>query len=158
MRRDATIDGKQVICRNASMLGYSSVKLRVGMVFTVSDEYGGDGSAFRMIGRIAYAPALRGDAGPIRNWILALVLSNDGTFCYERWINPEHVTSTHPVPSRMAEFFFAPKLPYDVATLRRLEEYGTLSDQFVQGAAHHVAAWRAGVSPAVYRAPDNAPD
>lgn len=151
MRTDAKIDGRQVICPNASMIGYSSVKLRVGMVFTYQDEHGNHTG--RMIGRVAYAPALAGDAAPVRNHILALVLADDCTFCYERWIDPKDVTRTAPVPSAMAAFFFSPTLPYDVHMLRRLNEYGTLSDQFVGNAAHHVAAWQAGISPAVYSAP-----
>lgn len=141
MRTDCEIDGRMVICPNASMIGYSSVKLRVGMVFVFNDGNGDRGTA-RMLGRVHYAPAICDDKHPVRNYILAMVLSKCGSYAYERWINPLDVIETHPVPTKMAAFFFQPKLPYDAQTMRKLMDYGTMQDQFIDKAEHHVQAWK----------------
>lgn len=149
MRTDTTIDSRQVICRNASTIGYSSVKLRVGMFFVYSEDGDGDRRRLgRMIGRVS-APAIgEGEnySPRIEGYILALVLSDNGAHCYERWIDPNNVIETRDAEgmAEFAAFFFAERLPYDAATLRRLNEYGTLQASYIANAPKHVAAWGAG--------------
>lgn len=142
MRTDCALDGRQVLCRNASTIGYSSVFLRVGMPFTFRD--GEETRTARMLARVKYAPQLAHNEKPIKNWILAMVLSPMGTHCYERWVNPDDVTQTHPeAPTKLAAFFFAPKLPYDVHTMRRLMAHGTIADSYIDNAPERVADWQA---------------
>lgn len=96
MRTDATIDRKQVICRKSSHLGYSKVTARTGdiIVYVESENVSRVG---RVIGRVAYAPPLSGDAQPIRNYLVVASLSNDLTFVGERWVNPEDVSQVFAV-------------------------------------------------------------
>ena len=140
MRTDCTIDGKQVICRNATLLGFATCKARVGSYFVYHD--GTEQRMGRMLGRVAYAPALQGDTKPIVNHILAMVWFPMG-HCCERWINPADVIEcyTNP-PASIAAFFFAPKIPYDAQTMRRLMEHGTCSDHYIEHAADNVAEFR----------------
>ena len=137
MRHDATIDGRAIVCANSSTLGYSRVTARVGCCF-VYREYHDEARTHyqlrlaRMLGRVKYAPALTGDTGPAKNLILALALSDDGRFGYERWVRPEDVSEIYDTPpTAFAAFFFAPKIPHDVHMMRRLMEYGTMSDSYI---------------------------
>lgn len=88
-----------------------------------------------MLARIKYAPAIGEDTAPIKNWICAMVLSADTTRAYELWINPDWVTEIPPVPTKMAQFFFAPNIPYSVDTMRKLMEYGTISSHYIENIA-----------------------
>ncbi len=76
-----------------------------------------------------------------------MMLSDDSTFAYERWIAPEEVTRVFDSPSKFAAFFFAPKLPYDRSTMRRLMEYGTVSESYIDNAPGHVVRWKQGIAP-----------
>lgn len=132
MRTDCTIDGKQVICRNATLIGFATCKARVGSYFVYHD--GTEQRMARMLGRIAFAPALPDIDGKygtgakhIKNHILAMVWFPMG-HCAERWIDPADVIECYAnPPADIAAFFFAPKIPYDAQTMRRLMEYGTCS-------------------------------
>ena len=90
--------------------------------------------------QIEVASAPRGvNAHGIKNYILCLALSDDGSFCYERWIDPREVTAVRDAPTKHADFFFQEKLPYDVHTMRRLAEHGTLHESFIGNHAERVA-------------------
>jgi hypothetical protein len=142
MRTDATIDGKQVICRNASLLGYSTRRARVGCFFVYYEEDGSNHVA-RMLGRIAHAPGLPPERKPIKNHILAMALMSWAQSAAERWIDPATVIAVYEKPpTRLAAFFFAEKLPYDAHTMRRLMEHGTLQDQFIEHHAERVAMFK----------------
>lgn len=136
--RDATIDGKQVICPNASLLASGTRKARVGCMVTC--EHNGQTRIARMLGRVAYSPAIEG-AERIENYLLVMMLAEDGTFAYERWIDPKEVTRIFESPAKFAAFFFAPKLPYDLKTMRRLMDHGTMSESYINNAPTHVARW-----------------
>lgn len=120
MRTDCTIDKQQVICRNASTLGYGKYKAQVGDVIAWRDSTEGDTRIGRMIGRIKYAPSLMGDKGPVRNYILAVQLGMEMTSISERWVNPDSVYSVQSIRDH-----------------RAVTEY-FLSDQMVKAQVHEV--------------------
>lgn len=136
MRTDATIDRKQVVCRNASTSGYSHVTARVGDWITWTDE-SGQTHVGRMIARIVYAPAC-GETPTLRNYIEALTLSVDLTHAFIRWVNPLQVSTVYRHRADIGAFlsFFAGKLPdRDVladtkganGTIEGMAAYGSLS-------------------------------
>lgn len=135
MRTDAQIDHRQVTCPNATHLGFAKVNAQRGDLIVYKETYT-DGSfstrIARMIGRVHYAPAIADDKEPVRDFLLVLVLSDNGCFCYERWINPKDVTEVQSFPAKFWQFFAAP-LQYSAETYRHLNNYGTLCEQFVEG-------------------------
>lgn len=141
MRTDAVIDARQVICKNASLIGFGTLKARVGSFLTYEDSAGMHYA--RMLARIKYAPALAGDEAPIRNWLLCAVLSRYGSNIGEHWVNPDWVRTIELVPTRTAEFFFAPKLQYTANMYRRLIEHGTLQEHYIDQHAERVAEFKA---------------
>jgi hypothetical protein len=142
MRTDCTIDGRQVICRNASLLGYSTCRARVGCFFVYYDEAGTNHLA-RMLGRVAFAPAIGRGEKPIKNFILAMVLTSWAQSAMERWVDPATVLAVYEKPpTNLAAFFFQPKLPYDAQTMRRLMEHGTVSDEYIERHAERVAMFK----------------
>ena len=139
--RDATIDGRQVICCNASLLAGGTRSARVGHMVTC--DYNGQTRLARVLGRIVHAPAIDCEGGErLENWLLVMMLSDDSTHAYERWIDPATVTRIFESPDRFAAFFFAPKLPYDLKTMRRLMDHGTMSESYIDNAPKHVARWK----------------
>ena len=152
MRTDVKINEKQVICPNASLLGYSTCKCRVGYFLVYKETYT-DGSyntrLARMIGRIEKAPEKE-----LIGHIVALALDDNGSHGYERWVDPKDVLEVY-APQHVSAFatwfFSGEKLPYGHNMLRKLSDYGTLSAHYIQHAEHHVAAWKSGISPAVYK-------
>lgn len=143
MRTDCTIDGRAVVCPNASLIGYGARTARVGSFLTYAAPSDTNPQYARMLGRIAFAPALASNTACVKNWILAAVLSRYGSSIHERWINPMWVNTVEPVPTATAAFFFAPKLQYDCATYRHLVEHGTLQEPYVSRHAERVAEWKA---------------
>jgi hypothetical protein len=135
MRTDATIDRKQVICRNSSHLGYSKVTARTGDVVRWGENVG------RVIGRIAYAPPC-GETPAITNWLIVACLSPDLTYVSERWINPEEVTQVFAVRSEMTKllvFFLSNGFGHEsVDNLRRWTESGfaTVNDWLAYEVTH----------------------
>jgi len=91
MRTDATIDRQGVICRNADRTGYGKFTAQVGDILWWRINGEGNTSVGRVVGRIAYAPALDGDREPIKSYILVGRLSSDMTYVSEAWINPADV-------------------------------------------------------------------
>lgn len=144
MRTDVEIDHRQVVCRKASLIGYSTCRAKWGSYF-VYNEGGVPGarSLARMIGRIKYASQLAQREEPIRNWILAMVLSSSGLSAYERWVKPDWVLECYGAPpTKLAAFFFQPRIPYDGPTMRRLMDHGTVQDQFIEQHADRVAMFK----------------
>lgn len=144
MRTDCTIDGKQVICPTATLIGFATRKCRVGSYFVYRD--GTEQRMARMLGRVAFAPALPDINGKyatgakhIKNHILAMVWFPMG-HCAERWIDPADVIECYATPpADIAAFFFAPKLPYGAQIMRRLMEHGTCSNAYIANAPERVA-------------------
>lgn len=95
MRTDATIDRRQVRCPNASYLGYDKWIAQVGDLIRFNE--GAETRVGRMIGRVAYAPRLDGDSAPVKDYILAAVLSPTLDYVAERWVNPADVVQVQPI-------------------------------------------------------------
>ena len=146
--RKFELDNKVVIAPNASLLGYGRRKVKRGDVFTYDN---GDGQTHvaRSLGRISKIDDGMEDA---RGWIVALVLGAAADHAFVRWIDPRWVREVRDAPAKFAAFFFSAELPHSPDMLLKLAEYGTLSEQFIDKADHHVEAWRAGVSPAAWNA------
>jgi hypothetical protein len=141
MRTDATIDRKQVICRNSSHLGYSKVTARTGDIVVYSEGKEWGTHVARVIGRVAYAPSL-GTEPAIRNYLVVASMSNDLTFVGERWVNPEDVSqvfSVRPETARLLAFFLSPEFGHEsVDNLRRWTESGfaTVNDWLAYEVTH----------------------
>lgn len=138
MRTDATIDNKAIPCPNATFFAGGRGKAKAGDMITCN--HSGATRMARILGRVS-APALSGDDGPTVGWALVMMLSNDGSFAYERWINPADITRVYDAPTNMAAFFFAPTLPYDAHTMRRLMEHGTTMERYITSADERVKGW-----------------
>lgn len=153
MRTDLTIDGRKVICPHASLIGYCTMTARVGSYLAYRESPKGDLLLARMLGRIKFASVpqpVRDSKGVLRGYIqnhilgMVLVLGMEGTHAFERWIDPATVTAVYDKPpSALAAFFFAEKLPYDVHTMRRLIDHGTVSDHYINQHAERVAMFKA---------------
>lgn len=89
MRTDIITDSRQVICKNASHIGYSTHKVRVGD-FVLWDENG-----YRQKGRMLARITWTATEGKCR-YIVVARLSHDCTFVGERWIKPEDVVEAYP--------------------------------------------------------------
>lgn len=142
MRTDATIDRKQVICKKSSYLGYSKVTARTGDVVLWRDGEGCNTNVGRVMGRVAYAPALDGDTQPIRDWLIVARLSTNLTSVSERWVNPEWVIEVFSVREdtrKLLAFFFSQDFGTDsVDNMRRWTESGfaTVNDWLAYEVTH----------------------
>lgn len=113
MRKDAKLSKVPVVCPNAVTAGFSTRTVMPG-AFLEYKEHHEDGTCgvriARAVGRI---DASGTDGPPVRGFICAVALSDDGTFCYERWIKPEDVISVKPAcPNFFA--FFASADPFEL--------------------------------------------
>lgn len=119
-RKDAKYSKRGVRCPNSSYQGFSRTEAKPGD-WIAYREHCTDGSSHarfaRVIGRIDAA----GTDGPsVKGKVAAIALSDDGTFCYERWIDPADVLSIHsPAPKFLAWFASA-----DPQELLRAADYG----------------------------------
>lgn len=135
MRTDTTITNKQIVCRNAMSPGHGDTyKARVGYWIVYSMDGTASGTQVgRMIGNVS-APALEQGEEPVKNWLLVMVLSQDMTHCYQRWVKPTEVQAIYKKRPRAFLNWFTGKWPKNPTTLIRLSEYGTLSAEYI----HHV--------------------
>lgn len=130
--RKATLDNRKVICPNASLLCGRGRVLKRGDMF-VYDMAGEPGLRLaRSLGRIKTVDK---DGIDCTGFICAMVLSIDGTYLYERWIDPKEVTQIFDAPTKTAAFFFAPSLPFASETIRDLMAYGTMSEIYIDFAS-----------------------
>lgn len=130
MRTDCRIDSRQVICRNASLIGYSTRTARVGSFLIYADGAKRGGSdrpqMARMLGRV------HADG---RTYILAMVLSSTCGSAFERWIAPDDVLECYDkAPAKLAAFFFG-ELPRELVRepqlMRRLMDHGTIGEEYI---------------------------
>lgn len=137
--RKHTLDNRKVVAPNASLLAGRGKIVKRGDCF-VYGEAGGSARLARSLGRIASCEWV-GPGEDCTGYIFAMVLSEDATSGYVRWVNPTDVAEVFDAPSKMAAFFFAPELPYSSETLIRLMDYGTVCERFIGGAGERVEAW-----------------
>lgn len=76
----------------------------------------------RMIGRIAHAPRIDGDAD-VRGWIVVAALGADLSFAMERWVSPDEVVACYDpkdldLAKRLAAFFSDAWLRFPTDTIR----------------------------------------
>lgn len=137
--RKHKLDNRRVVCPRAELLAGGTRILKHGMFFTFQYEDGSQRFLARSLGHVTAGPD--GDASAF-DGIMAMVLSEDASFVFIRWVSPEQVTriDENP-PHKLAAFFFAPTLPYSSATIVRLIDYGTVCERFIEGAAVRVANW-----------------
>ena len=131
MRTDATIDKRQVLCRNASCIGFGKIQAQVGNLVMWRDVPDGQLLAGRMIGRVHYAPALSGDTKSVRDYILVIGLNPELSHTFERWVNPTTVERVevlnHACADRRAvmEYFLSDEMTRaTVDEVRRATEWG----------------------------------
>lgn len=126
--RKADISKRQVICPNASLIGHSTNKARVGSWIHYGDAAGSH--VGRMIGRIEWAEPVGGDSTNVKGWIVALVLTMENRSCSVRWINPKDVLHVYSdTPKAFLEWFVS-DWPNDSEALLAVCEFGTMQDQF----------------------------
>lgn len=132
MRKDCVIDNRRVACPNSSTIGYAKRHCKRGDLFIYDNEAGRP--LARSLGRVTCEG---------KSYILAMVLSGDATFAFERWIDPALVREVIDVPTDLAKFFFAKRLPYDAQTMRELMEHGTVSQRYIRAHKARAAAFKA---------------
>lgn len=109
MRTDARIDKKQVCCAKSPHLQTGKFHCQVGDLFLyIESERMVLG---RMLGRIAYAPAI-GETPTIRGAILAIVINSELSFTYERWVNPLDVVRIFSIDRQkdVMAYFLGPEM------------------------------------------------
>lgn len=140
MRTDCTITRKAIICPNAKMLGFDKgYRAEIGDCI-LYQETEDTLRVARVLGCVS-APALEPGDAPVKNFALVMALSGDAGSGYERWVDPLKIVRIFSAPTKFAEFFFAPTLPYDAQTMRRLMEYGTINERYIDNASARVAGW-----------------
>ena len=126
-REDAHYSLEGVRCPKARILGYSKVLAEQGDLITWHTpsrrgEFDGRPELGRVLGRVD----ARGDAKQmeqISGWIAVIALANNGTFAYERWVNPAWVVEIHAA----CPAFFALIASGDPERLLRMVRAGALS-------------------------------
>lgn len=123
--RTHTLRRVSVHCPNTSTLGYGKWVAKPGDLLTYKEHHT-DGSytprLARMVGRVN-APADGPTCPEVKGLICVVAISNEGTFCYERWIKPADVVHVSaPAPNFWHYFMTA-----DPSELIKASEYGSAS-------------------------------
>lgn len=129
--RKAKYDMRQVICSNASCIGYSSNVARPGYWIRVKHEPACP-TVGRVLGRIAETDRGGMDCA---GWLAVVTLHGSLRFAGIRWINPADVIECYEKPPADlltwitgAEWV---KNKDDIARIVAMSEHGTLSDEFI---------------------------
>ncbi len=142
MRSDCKIDDRKVACPNTSHLGFDLPFLKAGLCFVYESDAGLHFA--RSLGHVT-APAIGDDKEPF-DGIVAMVLSEDHTFAFERWIEPHRVRQIFHAPTEFMAWFLQPSLPYDADTMRRLMEYGTVAQTHIANVDQRAKEFTSGVT------------
>lgn len=107
----------------------------------------------RMLGRVEApdASSSRFDIPAVKGHLSILALSDDCCYAYIRWVAPEDVLGIRKQPPAAFLAFMTGPLP-DPDLVHKLENYGTLSQSYIDKVPHHINAWRHGMSPAAWDA------
>lgn len=102
-RQDVTKNKKQTLCRNSTLLGYSTNVLRTGDLFVYNEPRYTAGkpkslTVFPILGRChgQIKPKKALGKEKIQWYILAQVADKSMTTTFERWIEPKDVTEIIP--------------------------------------------------------------
>lgn len=143
--RAHTLTRRQVVCPNATLLGYSKGTARYGDIVAYQFPDGTQTFTGRMLGRIdapaEYHPTTKETIPACKGWLCILTFNETLTGAYPRWVNPAWVRDVRSMPQHIPALLMAPKLPWSAETLLRLAAYGTLSEPFAAHAAERVDAW-----------------
>jgi len=144
--RKAHYDRKQVLCKNSSLIGYSTNQARVGSWLTYSED-SRDIKIGRMIGRVQWCDT---NGENCKGWIVALVLPQDATFLMVRWVEPSSVRSIHPNPPKelLAWFCSDEVKNAPVEALIQTCDYGTMSNNYASEIPERIRQFAAGENPA----------
>lgn len=132
MRTDCTVDNEPVSCPNTDLSGYSHVTACPGYCIVYKQFNADDNFQYviaRVLGRVS-APARPPYQDAVKNWLLVMRLSEDGTHASEYWVNPLLVSRVYDVPTDVLVFFGAKTLP-EVNKLRRLMEDGYIRERYI---------------------------
>lgn len=143
------VSERKVRCPNVPNYGCD---VRPGYWITYREAYT-DGTAgkrvARVLGRIEWAEPVSHETDDVRGYLSVLACSDDLHHAFPRWVNPDDVlTALERPPAAMLAFLSADLPKPDM--VHRLSEYGTLSESYVANAAHHIEAFKLGVSPSAY--------
>lgn len=140
---------KKVRCPNTPNYGCD---VRPGYWITYREEYEGGTHGTRVarvLGRIEWAEAVTFSSIDFTGYLSVLACADDLHHAYIRWINPADVLTALERPPVAMLAFLGGDLPRP-DMVHRLSEYGTLSENYVSNAAHHIEAFKLGVSPSAY--------
>ena len=111
---------KETKLPNARTLGFNVWKAKAGDLITYVEQPTGHSRIARVIGEITWCD---GDGPDCRGHLAVLALSDDGTFGYERWVDPKDVIECKR-PGRALEFlrWFVDATPDDLVAYGREDE------------------------------------
>lgn len=133
MRTDCKIDKRQIPCPNARNTGFGLSVANVGnLIVYREDHIDATNKTYRtarVLGRVSAPKIAPGDA-EVKGWALCMVLSEDCTFVFERWVDPSWIVSIRDVPHAMLMFFARPELP-EADVIRHKMEAGYLVNHYL---------------------------
>lgn len=141
---------KQVRCPRANTAYGCNVK--PGYWITYREEYDGGTHGTRLgrvLGRIEWAEAVSFSSVDFTGYLSVLACADDLHHAYIRWVNPADVLTAIEQPPIAMLAFIGGDLP-SPDMVHRLSEYGTLSENYVSNASHHIEAFKLGISPSAY--------
>ena len=129
--RKARYNMQQVICRNASHIGYSTTRAKPG--YWVAYKNFGVPHIGRVLGRIAETDRQGLDC---KGYLAVMVLGMDCTHAGVQWVDPSYVTHCYErPPAALLTWITNPinwvKSKHDIARLIAMARHGTTSDQFI---------------------------
>jgi len=134
--RKAKYDRKQVICRNASCIGYSSNIARPG--YWIRYNVGESGSQWainrlgRVLGRIAHADA---DGNDCRGFLAVMRLAVSGTAAFVDWVNPDMVRECYERPPANLFAWITGEewvsTHDDIARIIAMAQHGTTCEEYI---------------------------
>lgn len=129
--RKARYDMRQVICRNSSCLGYSSIYAKPGY-WVAYRGLSGEACIGRVLGRIAETD--RGSPN-CAGHLAVMRLFMECTHAGIAWVNPDDVTHCYAKPPRDLLAWITGddwvQSKRDIARIIAMDQHGTTSDSFI---------------------------
>ena len=131
--RKARYDMRQVVCRNSSLIGYSTNIAKPGYWIASRSDVEGETRLGRVLGRIAETDRLGGT--DCVGWLAVVGLGIEATHAFVRWINPADVIACYEKsPAALLSWLTGDewvRSKRDIARLVAMSEYGTMSEKFI---------------------------
>lgn len=129
--RKARYDMKQVVCPNASTLGYGKNIVRPG--YWVRFAHGAGDEIGRVLGRIAETDR---DGNACKGFLAVIRLICEGTAGGIAWVDPRDVTyALEKPPAKFLAWITGDewvKSKDDIARIIAMHEHGTLSESYIE--------------------------